>query len=228
MATVALWPLAIVPSAHPTVPVDCEQVPCDGVAESNVTPAGRVSFTCTPVALDGPALAAVREYVSSCPALTGSGESAFVSERSAAGVTLVDALAELSAGLSSKMSEETLALFVIEPSACGRTFTATVALAPEVTVPSAHVTVPLASEQLPCKGVADPKVAPAGRLSVTCTPVVSDGPALWAVSVYVTGCPASTGSGDAVLVSDRSAAGFTVVSALAVLSDRSGSKVAEL
>jgi len=37
----------------------CEQVPCDEVTESNDTPVGRVSFTCTEVALDGPALAAV-------------------------------------------------------------------------------------------------------------------------------------------------------------------------
>ena len=34
-----------VPSAQVTVPADCEQVPCEGVAELNVTPAGSVSVT---------------------------------------------------------------------------------------------------------------------------------------------------------------------------------------
>src|SRR5437899_569709 len=88
MSTVALWPLATVPNAQLTVPVPREQLPCDGVAESNDTPAGRVSSTCTEAALDGPALSAISVYVSSCPADTGSGESVFVSERSAAGVTV--------------------------------------------------------------------------------------------------------------------------------------------
>ena len=43
-----------------TVPPDSEHVPCDGVAESNVTPAGSVSMTDTPVAPDGPALATLK------------------------------------------------------------------------------------------------------------------------------------------------------------------------
>ena len=43
-----------------TVPLDCEQVPCEGVAELNVTPAGSVSVTVTAVAFDGPALATPR------------------------------------------------------------------------------------------------------------------------------------------------------------------------
>ena len=42
------------------MPLDSEQVPCEGVAESNVTPAGSVSVTDTPVALDGPALATLK------------------------------------------------------------------------------------------------------------------------------------------------------------------------
>ena len=53
-------PLAIVPSGHVTVPLVCEHVPCEGIAESKVTPAGRVSVSCTPVAARGPALPTVR------------------------------------------------------------------------------------------------------------------------------------------------------------------------
>ena len=48
------------PSAQVTVPEDSEQVPCEGLAESNIVPPGRLSVTCTAVALDGPALWAVR------------------------------------------------------------------------------------------------------------------------------------------------------------------------
>ena len=48
--------LARFPSEQVTVPPDCEQLPWVGVAELNVTPAGSVSVTVIPVALDGPAL----------------------------------------------------------------------------------------------------------------------------------------------------------------------------
>ena len=43
--TLALAPFAMVPSGQVTVPADCEQVPCEGVAESKVTPAGSVSLS---------------------------------------------------------------------------------------------------------------------------------------------------------------------------------------
>ena len=39
--TVAVPWSAIVPSAQVTVPADCEQLPWEGVAESNVTPPGQ-------------------------------------------------------------------------------------------------------------------------------------------------------------------------------------------
>jgi hypothetical protein len=54
--TLAPAPLAMVPSGHVTVPPDCEQLPCDDVADLNVTPLGSVSLMLTPVALEGPAL----------------------------------------------------------------------------------------------------------------------------------------------------------------------------
>ena len=56
ISTLALAPFATVPSEHVTVPLACEQVPCDGVADLYVTPLGSVSVTVTPVALEGPAL----------------------------------------------------------------------------------------------------------------------------------------------------------------------------
>ena len=56
IATVALAVLASVPSEQVTVPEACEQLPWLGVAETKVTPAGSVSVSVMPVALEGPAL----------------------------------------------------------------------------------------------------------------------------------------------------------------------------
>jgi hypothetical protein len=83
----------------------------------------------------------------------------------------------------SNKGELTLAVLVIVPESWGATFTLTVAFEPDAIVPSEHVTVPLACEQLPCDGVADWYVTPAGSVSVTCTPVALEGPPLAAVSV---------------------------------------------
>src|ERR1017187_2446489 len=56
ITTVAEPPLAMVPREQLTVLVP-EQDPCDGVAETNVEPAGKTSFTVTPAAELGPAFA---------------------------------------------------------------------------------------------------------------------------------------------------------------------------
>ena len=104
-------------------------------------------------------------------------------DRSAAGLTVVSALAELLAVLGSGVSEDALAWFVSWPGDCGLTFTSTVAFWPSVTVPSAHVTTPSDSRQVPCEGVAESKVTFAGRVSLTWTPLASDGPEFWTVSV---------------------------------------------
>src|SRR5687768_9763081 len=55
---VAVPPLAIAPRVQVTVVVP-EQLPCDGVAETNVVPAGRMSVTTTFDAVSGPALLTV-------------------------------------------------------------------------------------------------------------------------------------------------------------------------
>jgi hypothetical protein len=56
---VAEPPEAIVPREQVTVPVP-EQDPTDGVTDTNVVPAGRLSVTVTPAAELGPALATAR------------------------------------------------------------------------------------------------------------------------------------------------------------------------
>jgi len=54
--TEAVPPFATVPKAQVTVGVAKVQVPWLGVAETNVSPAGRTSVNVTPVELDGPLL----------------------------------------------------------------------------------------------------------------------------------------------------------------------------
>src|SRR5919108_520842 len=132
-----------------------------------MTPAGRLSVSCTLVALEGPEFWAVSVYVRSWPTGTGSGESDFVRERSAAGVTVVSALAELSEGSDSVIAEETVALLVIDPSLCGRTLIEIVAFAPEASVPREQLTVPLeGGAQVPCDGIAESNVTFAGSASI--------------------------------------------------------------
>ena len=121
--------------------------------------------------------------MSSSPASTGSGESDFVSERSAAGLTVVSALAALSAVSGSAVMPRTFALLVSVPGACGVTLISTSTVASSAIVPSEQSTVPPDLKQLPWRGGGGSKVTPAGRVSLSATPVVLDGPALWTVRV---------------------------------------------
>ena len=86
------------------------------------------------------------------------------------------------AELGSAVSDTTLASFVSVPGACGVTLISTLALASSAIVPSAQSTVPAFSEQVPCVGVAESNVTPAGSMSLRLTPVASWGPELWTVS----------------------------------------------
>ena len=119
----------------------------------------------------------------SCPASTGSGESDLVSERLAAGFTVVSALAELLATLRSVTSDDTLAWLVIWPVACGSTLISTVASLPEESAPRSQVTVPVDCWHVPWDGVADWNVTFGGSVSVTCACPAAEGPALWTASV---------------------------------------------
>ena len=61
------------PRRHVTVPVACEQVPCEGVADVYDTVVGRVSVTVTLLASEGPLLVTVSVYVRVFPCFTGFG-----------------------------------------------------------------------------------------------------------------------------------------------------------
>ena len=84
-----------------------------------------------------------------------------------------------------------------------------VAEAPLARLPALQVTIPLICVAPP---VAALKVIPAGRVSVTITPVALLGPLLVTVIVYVRSSPATTGSGLSSLTIERSVSASVPVS----------------
>src|SRR6266567_4239484 len=48
-------PLVMVPSTHSTAPLLNVQLPCEAVADTKLTPTGKLLLTTTPVAVHGPA-----------------------------------------------------------------------------------------------------------------------------------------------------------------------------
>ena len=84
-------------------------------------------------------------------------------------------LTELSLVSGSVSVAATLALFVKVPAACGTTMMLITANAFRASEPRVHVivVVPL---HIPCVGVAEVKLIPIGKLSVTMTFVAGDGP----------------------------------------------------
>ena len=102
--------------------------------------------------------------------------------------------------------------------------TVIVTSSPGARVPTGHTTVASATVQATPPGmlVADTKVTPAGRLSVTRTPVATDGPLLRTWMVHCASVPATTVPGPS-LTTDTSAAASTSVVAVSVLLSVDGS-----
>jgi hypothetical protein len=196
-----------VPNEHVTVVVPL-QVPCDEEADTNVTPAGKISVTMTPVALLGPLLVTVIVYVNVLPTTTGSGASVLEIDRSAAALTVVVVVELLLLMFGSVTLLVTLAVLLSVPTAAavGVTTIVTVALAALANVPMEHVmvVVPL---QFPNVDVADTNVTFAGNVSVTVTPVAELSPPFFTRMLYVRFCPANTGSGESLFLIERSAEG---------------------
>src|ERR1700704_2984713 len=108
-----------------------------------------------------------------------------------AGCPVIDALEESLLVLGSvSISADFEAVFVIRPVAVTVAVTVRVVVAPLASEPMFQT--PLPAVYVPLAGVADTNVSPDGRRSVTCTPVASVGPRLWAVMVKVTLEPTST------------------------------------
>jgi hypothetical protein len=173
-----------------------------------------MSVRLTPLALDGPLLVTTIVYVTSLPSSTGSAESAFTSDKSAAGLTMVSSTSTLFSGFKSASKLVTVDVFATAPGRMGVTTMVTVAVAPFASAPSVQVTVPSSWLQLPCVGVAEPNVTPAGSTSISVAAAAASGPPFPTVIVYVSIPPTVTGSGESVLTTERSAlnnASVTVV-----------------
>ena len=89
-------------------------------------------------------------------------------------LTLVATVAVLFAVVGSLVAAATVAVFVMLRHVLSVTTISIVAVAPLGKIPRLHVTV-LVPEQLPVLGVAETSVTPAGKASVTVTPLVVAG-----------------------------------------------------
>jgi hypothetical protein len=119
------------------------------------------------------------------PTVAELGKADLVRARSATGLTVTVAVEVLFAELGSNSLETTFAVLESEPDPVGVTtmITDTVPAVPVGgMVPSPHVTV-VVPLHVPCVGVAETKVAAAGRTSVSVTPVAGEGPLFVIVSV---------------------------------------------
>src|SRR2546423_320384 len=116
-----------------------------------------------------------------------SGIAYFVIERSAVALVVdpcVVAEAELLAALGSGSVAVTLAVLTMVPAVAGAVaLIVIVALAPDASEATLQVTVLPAMVQVPWVEVAEVEVCPAGRVSVTVTPVAGSGPLLVAPRV---------------------------------------------
>src|SRR5262249_9048736 len=121
-------------------------------------------------------------HVSCEPAVTGSGESLLVSARSAAGFTIVCALALLLAVFGSKVVAVTDAVLLSPDVVVGVSTIVTVASAPFASPPSAHTTI-VVPEQVPWLADDDTNDVNGGSESVTETPAAASGPLLCTVRV---------------------------------------------
>src|SRR5712692_10588546 len=215
-----------------TTPALCAQTQVLPLALTKLTPAGSVSVTViVAAAVEGPPLVTCSVYVSAPPAVTGSGASLLVIDRSAEAVTVVGAVSQLFSGLGSAVGELTQALLLMLPPSLGAVTTMVIGGAGPGgrSVLRVQVTTPALCAQTQVLPLALTKLTPAGSVSVTVIVAAAvEGPPLVTCSVYVSAPPAVTGSGASLLVIDRSAEAVTVVGSVAQLFSGLGSAVGEL
>ena len=177
MLSVAEAAFAMVPTVH--TPAAYE--PVDGVADTNVNPAGSASATETLCALSGPLLVTVTVNVT---LLFNAGVAlltVLLVARSALG-TSTDAVAVLLAAVGSYVVVDAVAVFVIGVWVVTVATMLSVAEVAFAMVPTVHT--PAAYE--PVDGVADTNVNPAGSASATETLCALSGPLSVTVTVNVT------------------------------------------
>jgi len=170
-------PTANVARLHVTTPAASLHVHPVPEADTYVTPAGSVSSTLTPLAVDGPLFVTLNVYVNVPPTSTGSGLSLFVIARSALAVTVRSSEAVKLSGASLLVTTDVV--FVTVPAVELVTSTST------VHVPEAAILPPLKLKLVSVAtganaGVPHPVVVipgglatstPAGNASVNATPV---------------------------------------------------------
>src|ERR1043166_1421118 len=148
-------------------------VPWLEVAETKVTRVGSVLVSVTALAANGPwfVTSTVRSRLLVC--VTGFGEAKSDTARSAAGTTVVMAVAVLSTGLISWPLAETVVVLVIWPTLLGVTRMLTVARPRTGRFPRSQLITPPENTQLPCELETELNVTPAGRESDKVTPLAS-------------------------------------------------------
>ena len=183
IVTDAAPPDGMAASVQVTTPADSEH-PAD--ADTKVKPAGSVSVTVGATAVEGPLLVTVTVYVRFCKFRYGPDAgvvTALAIARSATGRTVTVTPPELFAALSSSSVAPAVAVFDSEPVAAGVTTRVTVAEPFFAIEPRPQLTTPAKSVHSPCDGVTEPKVTPAGRVSLNVTLVAPLGPAFATVMV---------------------------------------------
>src|SRR6478735_333132 len=157
------------------------------VADTNVNPLGSRSSSSTPVAVSGPLFMSVTVNVTWSPTFGVALLTVLVNARSARrGVTVAEALLLPVLG-SNWSAAETVAVLVRGRPDTTVAVSVSVADAGAVSVPTSQR--PVVESYVPWSGFAVPKVRPAGRRSVTWTPVASSGPLLVSITVNVTWSP---------------------------------------
>src|SRR5262245_15433254 len=192
-----------------TVPEAWLHEPWPSVADTNPTPAGSLPDTTPAVSGSGPPFATANEYTSAPPTATGSGESVFATDKSAAAAacTVVCSASLSSAPFGSAGSPLTAAVLVTVPAWPGAvTAIVTVAIPPFPSPPSLPRPFPEACLHEPWLAVSDITPSPAGSVSVTHTFPARSAPALATANEYTSAPPTATGSGESVFATDKSAA----------------------
>jgi hypothetical protein len=158
----------------------------------------------------GPVSWTVSVYATCPPATSDGVEAVFVIDRATLGPSGALAIALLLFGSGSMVELPTVAVLTT-PTVSELSSRATIVKAcesPTASEGAVHVTVPPANVQ---PALADVKPSPAGSGSETLRSWASSGPALDAFNVNVSSVPGTPGTGDADLVSDRSAVGAIVI-----------------
>src|SRR5579871_6280520 len=128
-------------------------VPAAGIAETNCSPAGNRSATCTPVASDGPALPATMLNVTLAPTCGVAVSTDLNTDRSAAALAVTVAVAELLAGLGSGCAPLACAVLLRLPACVALATSVKVTLAPFGSVPI--VQTPVLGSYIPCAAEPD-------------------------------------------------------------------------